>query len=197
MKPRHLIIAIPVLLGVLYFLTRDAEKKSGIVQRQERITVISASYNAADYQPDLENYRLERDELMAKANYTEARIKPEFKNGPEHKQSSLRSKIAAGPVDDFGAPFFVPSETAMTDPKIFEQELAKHKERSDAYVAARMDEMKVNTGIEKNAIRANIDQAKTSGSKSPEEIKRAEDAYARMEVLEKILKGEKVEKILD
>ncbi|MBX3723570.1 MAG: hypothetical protein KF713_17125 [Turneriella sp.] len=197
MKPRHLIIAIPAVLAVLYFLTRDAEKKSGIVQRQERITVISASYNAADYQPDLDNYRLERDELMAKANYTEARIKPEFKSGIEYKQSNLRAKIPAGPVDDFGAPFFIPTETAMTDPKVFEQELAKHKERSDAYVAARMDEMRMNTTAEKAAISANIQQAKAAGTKSPEEIKRAEDALARIEVLEKVLKGEKVEKILD
>jgi hypothetical protein len=197
MKPRHLIIAIPAFLTVLYFLTRDAEKKSGIVQRQERITVISATYNAADYQPDLENYRSERDELMAKANHSEARIKPEFKNAPEYKYSNLRTKVPGGPVDDFGAPFFVPTETAMTDPKIFEQELAKHKERSDAYSVARMDELKMNTTAEKTQMRGVIDQAKNSGSKTPEEIKRAEDAYARIDNLERVLRGEKVEKILD
>lgn len=195
MKPRHLILAILPVLAVLYFLTRSAEKKSGIAPRHERITVVTSTYNAADYQPDLENYRLERDELMAKANHSEARIKPEFKGAPEYKYSQLRAKVPGGPVDDYGAPFFVPSETAMTDPKIFEQELAKHKERSEAYSAARMDELKMNTTAEKTQMRSVIDQAKASGTKSPEEIKRAEDAYARMENLERALKGEKVERL--
>ncbi len=197
MRPKHLILAVSAFLAALYFLTRESEKKAGIVQRQERITVISATYNAADYQPDLDNYRLERDELMAKPNHSEARLKPEFKGAPEYKYSNLRAKVPGGPVDDFGAPFFVPTETAMTDPKIFEQELAKHKERSEAYSAARMDELKMNTTAEKTQMRGVIDQAKASGSKTPEEIKRAEDAYARIENLEKVLKGEKVEKILD
>ena len=78
-----------------------------------------------------------------------------------------------------------------------QQELAKHQERSDSYTAARMDELKLNTEAERVQMRSVIDQAKASGTKSPAEIKRAEDAYARMEILEKVLKGEKVEKILD
>jgi hypothetical protein len=197
MRPKHLIITLSALLAVFYFLTRNVEKKAGIVARQERITVVSASYNAAEYQPDLENYRAERNELLANANNTVARYKPEFKNAPEYKYSNLRTKIPGGPVDDFGAPLFIPTETAMTDPKIFEQELAKHKERSDSYTAARMDELKMNTTAEKTQMRGVIDQAKAQGTKTPEEVKRAEDAYARMENLEKVLKGEKVEKILD
>ena len=197
MRPKHVILFICASLAILYFLTRDAEKKSGITMRHERISVISSTENTADFQPDLDNFRFERDELLANGGITTARHKPEFKNQPEYKQSPLRSKIPGGPVDDFGAPLFVPSETAMTDPKIFEQELAKHKERSEAYSAARMDELKINTGIEKTQMRSVIDKAKADGSKSPEQIRRAEDAYARMDILEKVLKGEKVEKILD
>ncbi|GAB4441064.1 MAG: hypothetical protein OHK0011_23510 [Turneriella sp.] len=66
-----------------------------------------------------------------------------------------------------------------------------------SYAAARMDELRINTEVEKAAMKANIDQAKAQGSRSPEEIKRAEDALARIEQLQKILNGEKVETRLD
>lgn len=85
----------------------------------------------------------------------------------------------------------------MSDPKIFEQELARHRERADSYAAARMDELRINTEIEKNAMKANIDQAKAQGNRSPEEIQRAEEALARMEQLQKVLNGENIEKRLE
>lgn len=85
----------------------------------------------------------------------------------------------------------------MSDSKIFEQELARHHERADSYAAARMDELRMNTEVEKTAMKANIDQAKAQGTRSPEEIKRAEEALARMEQLQKVLNGEKIETRLE
>jgi len=197
MTPKKLIIAIVTLLGGLYFLTRDAEKKAGLPERKERITIISASIDTNEFQPDLESYRTERAQMTAAGASNEARIKPDFKGAPTYKISSLRAKVPNGPVDDFGAPFFMPSETAMADAKIFEQELEKHKERSDAYQAARFDELKQNTEVERANLQANVDRAKADGSKSPEEIKRADAALERMKILERVLKGEKVENIPD
>ncbi|MFO1526216.1 MAG: hypothetical protein U1F16_09620 [Turneriella sp.] len=198
MKPRNLIIALIAALAVFYFLTREGEKPASQTQkRSDEVQVIASRENSADYQPDLESYRLERESVLLSNNIAGPRLKPEFAGMPAYRQSNLRLKVPAGPIDDYGAPLFVPSETAMTDPKIFEQELAKHKERSESYTAARMDELKMNTGVEREQMRATIDQAKASGSKPPEEIKRAEAAYDRMAILEKVLKGEKVDKILD
>lgn len=85
----------------------------------------------------------------------------------------------------------------MTDPKIFEQELAKHRQRSDSYAAARMDELRINTEVEKTAMKANIDQAKAQGTRTPEEIQRTQEALARMEQLPKVLNGEQVKTRLE
>lgn len=194
MKPKHYIIAIGAALVAFYFLAGNAEKKAGIAERKERITVITATADSQEFQPDLESYRAERDQILAEKR-TEAKYKPDFKNAPAYKLSPLRDKIPPGPIDDYGAPMFIPSETAMTDSRIFEQEYAKHKERSESYVAARMDEMKVNTEIERKTMQSTIETAKANGTKTPEEIKKAEEALARMQNLEKILKGEKVERI--
>ncbi len=197
MRVRNIIIAVVAALVAIYFLTRENKEPQKQAAARDEIRVVASNYSGAEHQPDLENFRLERETLQTSSSLSGPRHKPEFRGAPEYKTSNLRLKVPAGPIDDFGAPLFVPSETAMTDPRIFEQELAKHRERSDAYVAARMDELKVNTGIEKDQIRSNIDKAKANGSQSPEQIKRAEDALARMEILEKVLKGEKVDKILD
>lgn len=194
MKPKHLIITIAAALVVFYFLAGDAERKAGLPERKERITVITATADSQEFHPDMESYRAERDQILAEKR-TEAKYKPDFKNMPAYKFSPLRDKVPPGPIDEFGAPMFIPSETAMTDPKIFEQEYAKHKERSESYFAARMDEMKVNTEIERKTMQATIETAKANGTKSPDEIKKAEDALARMQNLEKILKGEKVDRI--
>jgi hypothetical protein len=197
MKPKQIIAAVALFLVVVYFLTRNSSPQTEARKNaNEKVEVVSSTYQSHDFQPDIENYRLEREQIQQHAA-SEPRHKPEFKNAPEYKVSNLRAKITPGPIDDFGAPLFVPSETAMTDPKIFEQELAKHHERSDSYTAARMDELKLNTQVEKQQMRGVIDNAIASGSKSPEEIKRAEDAYARMQMLEKVLNGEKVDKILE
>jgi hypothetical protein len=197
MKPKQIIAAVALFLVVVYFLTRNSSPQTEARKNaNEKVEVVSSTYQSHDFQPDIENYRLEREQIQQHAA-SEPRHKPEFKNAPEYKVSNLRAKITPGPIDDFGAPLFVPSETAMTDPKIFEQELAKHHERSDSYTAARMDELKLNTQVEKQQMRGVIDNAIASGSKSPEEIKRAEDAYARMQMLEKVLSGEKVDKILE
>jgi hypothetical protein len=197
MKPKQIIAAVALFLVVVYFLTRNSSPQTEARKNaNEKVEVVSSTYQSHDFQPDIENYRLEREQIQQHAT-SEPRHKPEFKNAPEYKVSNLRAKITPGPIDDFGAPLFVPSETAMTDPKIFEQELAKHHERSDSYTAARMDELKLNTQVEKQQMRGVIDNAIASGSKSPEEIKRAEDAYARMQMLEKVLSGEKVDKILE
>ena len=197
MTPRKLIIVVAVVLVGLYFLTRSSDAPPRQSLKREQIQVIASHSSGADFQPDLENYRLERETLQPSTTLSGPRHKAEFKGAPDYKTSNLRLKVAAGPIDDFGAPLFVPTETAMTDPKIFEQELAKHRERADSYEVARMDELKMNTEIERKTMRATIDQAINSGSQTPEQIKRAEDAYARMQILEKVLKGEKVEKILD
>lgn len=197
MKPRHAIIALCLALTAIYFLTRTTGETKSVKKDGEQIQVVASNYNSAEHQPDIDNYRLERETLQLNTALAGPRHKPEFKGAPEYKTSNLRLKVAAGPIDDFGAPLFVPSETAMTDGKIFEQELAKHRERADSYEAARMDELKVNTEVERTQMRTTIDRAKTSGTQTPEQIKRAEDAYARMEMLEKVLKGEKVDKILD
>ncbi|MFO1469939.1 MAG: hypothetical protein U1F27_02715 [Turneriella sp.] len=197
MTPRNIIIAVSLALLSIYFLTRSTDEPAKQTVNREQIQVIASHSSGADYLPDMENYRLERETLIPSTAISGPRHKAEFKGAPEYKTSNLRLKVAAGPIDDFGAPLFVPSETAMTDPKIFEQELAKHRERADSYEAARMDELKMNTEVERKTMRATIDQAKASGSQTPEQIKRAEDAYARMQILEKVLKGEKVDKILD
>lgn len=189
-------MAMAAALVVVVLVTWEKNKPHTQNQKGEKITVVASNYDSREDWPDVESYRLERETLQQN-NVNEPRIKPEFKGAPAFRASDLRAKIAPGPVDDYGAPMFVPSETAMADGKIFEQELAKHRERSDSYAAARMDELKLNTEAERVQMRSVIDQAKASGTKSPEEIKRAEDAYARMEVLEKVLKGEKVDKILD
>jgi len=196
MKKRQILLAaVAALIVVLLFTWKNSgQQVKG--KSDDKVTVVASNYDGRADMPDLENYRLER-EVLQQNNLTEPRIKPEFKGAPAFRASDLRSKVAPGPVDDFGAPMFVPTETAMADGKIFEQELAKHQERSDSYTAARMDELKLNTEAERVQMRGVIDQAKASGTKSPAEIKRAEDAYARMEILEKVLKGEKVEKILD
>lgn len=198
MKPRNIIIALGVALIGLYVLTRSSDlptTRSSV--KREQVQVVASNYNNAENSPDLENFRLERETLQASTALIGPRHKPEFTGAPDYKTSNLRLKVAAGPIDDFGAPLFVASETAMTDPKIFDQELAKHRERADGYEAARMDEMKMNTEVERTKMRSTIDEAKVSGSQTPEQIKRAEDAYARMLILEKVLKGEKVDKILD
>jgi len=196
MKKRQILLAMAAALVVVVLVTWEKNKPQTQNQKGEKVTVVASNYDSREDWPDVENYRLERETLQQN-NINEPRIKPEFKGAPAFRASDLRAKIAPGPVDDYGAPMFVPSETAMADGKIFEQELAKHRERSDSYAAARMDELKLNTEAERVQMRSIIDQAKASGTKTPEEIKRAEDAYARMEVLEKVLKGEKVEKILD
>lgn len=197
MKKRQIILAMVAALIVVLLVTREKTNKAKQANSSDMVTVVASNYDGRrEDQPDMENYRLERDTLQ-QHNINEARIKPEFQGAPAYKTSNLRSRVPHGPVDDFGAPMFMPTETAMADGKIFEQELAKHQERSDSYAAARMDELKLNTEAERVQMRSVIDQAKAQGSKSPEEIKRAEDAYARMEILEKVLKGEKVEKILD
>lgn len=195
-RNKWILLAIIAAAGV-YFLTRSSTPKKETASKEDTITVVSSGQHSADSQPDIENYRLERENLAAERDLNSPRLKPEFKGAPEYKASGLRAKIATGPVDDFGAPMFVPSETAMTDSKIYEQELEKHKERSDAYAAARMDELRLNTEVEKNTMRTVIDQAKAQGSKSPEEIKRAEEAYARMDQLQKVLNGEKIENRLE
>lgn len=205
MKPKHYVISIAAALVAFYFLAGNAEKKAGIAERKERITVITATADSQEFQPDMESYRAERDHIMADMR-SDAKYKPDFRNAaesrfshprniPDYKTSPLRSKVAPGPIDEFGGPVFVPSETAMADPKIFEQEYARHKERSENYVAARIDEMKINTEVERKTMQSTIETAKASGTRTPEEIKRAEDALARMQNLEKILKGEKVERI--
>lgn len=196
MKKRQILLAAVAALIVVLLVTWKNSGQQTKSKNDEKITVVAANYDGREDWPDMENYRLER-EVLQQNNINEPRIKPEFKGAPAFRASDLRAKVAPGPVDDFGAPMFVPTETAMADGKIFEQELAKHQERSDSYTAARMDELKLNTEAERVQMRSVIDQAKASGTKSPEEIKRAEDAYARMEILEKVLKGEKVEKILD
>ncbi|AFM13679.1 hypothetical protein [Turneriella parva] len=196
MKKRQILLAAAAALVVVLLFTWKNTGQQASNERKDKVTVVASAYDAREDFPDIENYRLERETLQQQ-NLNEPRIKPEFKGAPAFRASDLRSKVAPGPVDDYGAPMFVPSETAMADGKIFEQELAKHQERTDSYAAARMDELKLNTEAERIQMRGVIDQAKASGSKTPEEIKRAEDAYARMEILEKVLKGEKVEKILD
>lgn len=196
MKKRQILLAAAAALVVVVILTWERKSPQKQSQGPEKVTVVASNYDSREDLPDIENYRLEREALQ-QTNLNEPRIKPEFKGAPTFRASDLRAKIAPGPVDDYGAPMFVPSETAMADGKIYEQELAKHQERSDSYAAARMDELKLNTEAERVQMRSVIDQAKASGTKSPEELKRAEDAYARMEILEKVLKGEKVEKILD
>ncbi len=196
MKKRQILLAMALALVVVVLITWEKKNPQTQNQKGDKVTVVASTYDAREDAPDVENYRLERETLQQN-NVNEPRIKPEFRGAPAFRASDLRAKITPGPVDDYGAPMFVPSETAMADGKIFEQELAKHRERSDSYSAARMDELKLNTEAERVQMRSVIDQAKASGTKSPEEIKRAEDAYARMEVLEKVLKGEKVDKILD
>ena len=183
MTPRNIIIAVSLALVVIYFVTRSSEEPIKQSNKREQIEVIASHASGADYQPDIENYRLERETLIPSTAIAGPRHKAEFKGAPEYKTSNLRLKVAAGPIDDFGAPLFVPSETAMTDPKIFEQELVKHRERADSYEAARMDELKMNTEVERKTMRATIDQAKATGSQTAEPIKRAEDAYARMQLL--------------
>ncbi|HNE18410.1 MAG: hypothetical protein U1F40_07915 [Turneriella sp.] len=197
MKRYHWIALL--LLGAIavYWIARSTGDKKQTRTSRDDVTVVSASGSAHDLQPDMENYRFEREQLLAMPDIGQARVKPEMKNAPEYKASPLRGRVAAGPVDDFGAPLFIPSETAMTDPKLFEQELAKHHERADSYAAARMDELRINTEVEKTAMKSNIDQAKAQGSRSPEEIKRAEEALARMEQLQKVLNGEKIENRLE
>ncbi len=197
MKRYHWIALVLVGAIALYWIARTKDDKKQARSSADDVTVVSASASAHDLQPDMENYRLEREQLLAMPDIEKARLKLEIQNAPEYRASPMRSRIGPGPVDDFGAPLFMPSETAMTDPKVFEQELAKHRERADSYAAARMDEMRINTEVEKNAIKNNIEQAKAQGTRSPEEIKRAEEALARMEQLQKILNGEKVENRLE
>lgn len=197
MKRNHWIaIAIIAAAAIFWLASRTTENKQARTSRDD-ITVVAPGGAARDMQPDLENYRFEREQLLALPDIQKARVLPEMKHAPEYKRSSLHSRVAPGPVDDFGAPLFIPSETAMSDSKIFEQELARHHERADSYAAARMDELRMNTEVEKTAMKANIDQAKTQGTRSPEEIKRAEEALARMEQLQKVLNGEKIETRLE
>lgn len=192
-RNRWIAMAIAVLVIAFIIWGNRKEKDPHQASREDvRVVTAQGSYGS-ELQPDVENYRFEREQLAQLPDINRARVKPEFKGAPEFRASPLMGKVSAGPVDDYGAPLFIPSEVAMTDGKIFEQELAKHRERSDAYAAARMDELKLNTEAEKNAIRAAIDQARADGSKSPEELRRAEDAYARMEQLQKVLNGEKVD----
>lgn len=197
MTAKNIMIGVALAFVGFYFLAGSAEKKAGIPERKERITVISATTDSAEFQPDIESYRLEREQMRAAGGLTEARLKLDFKNAPTYRFSPLRSKVPGGPVDDYGAPFFMPSETAMTDAKIFDQELEKHKQRSDAYHAARMDELKLNTEAERASLQSTVEKAKADGTRKPEEIKRADAALERMKILEKVLKGEKVDNIPD
>lgn len=189
-------IAVITAIALGWIATRNTDRKR-TQGTGDDVTVVSAASPTHDTQPDIENYRFEREQLMALPDLLHARVLPEMKYAPEYKSSPLRSRVATGPVDDFGAPLFVPSETAMTDPKIFDQELSRHRERSDSYAAARMDELRLNTEIETQAMKTNIDEAKAKGSRTPDEIKRAEEALAHMEQLGKVLNGEKIETRLE